>query len=123
MAGGHNAATFAPAKSEQTASARAHSVAFGSSPQRCGSNKPGDAPLRRTFYFYVNDGISTRARFEVPFASDDQAIQHSKDLAGRLRLIRTRIEPGVVISVLNQAGREIHRELVDRTDEQTKAED
>jgi hypothetical protein len=85
--------------------------------------KAGDAPLQKTFYFYVSDGVSTRARFEVPFGSDDEAIQHSQHLAGRLRLIRTRIEPGVVISVLNQSGREIHRELVNRTDEQTNLDD
>lgn len=66
----------------------------------------------RTFYFDVKDKVSARARLENRYALDIEAIEHSKDLAARLRQRPFNSEPGLVISVLDETGREIHREFV-----------
>jgi hypothetical protein len=67
---------------------------------------------RRTFCFDVKVGDELRQRFELPFEFDDEAIQHSKDLAARFLQRLVHNEPGLLILVLVQSGREIHRELV-----------
>jgi hypothetical protein len=74
--------------------------------------KPETHILLKTFYFDVKDRVSVRSRFEVPFAFDDEAIQHSKDLAARFRQRHVHDEPGLMISVLDQSGRKIHEEFV-----------
>jgi hypothetical protein len=68
--------------------------------------------LMRTFSFDVKSDVSDLARFENRFAVDVEAVQHSKDLAASLRQRHFNNVPGLVISVLDQTGREIHRELV-----------
>ncbi|WP_130227750.1 hypothetical protein [Bradyrhizobium sp. Leo121] len=72
--------------------------------------------MLKTFYFDVKGAVSDLARFEVRFTSDDEAIQHCRDLAARLRQRRFNNEAGLLISVLNETGREIHWELVNPPD-------
>jgi len=66
---------------------------------------------RKIFYFDVTKDGSVRSRFEVPFVFDDEAIQHSKGLAARIRM-HAPTEPGLVISVLDQSGKQLHQECV-----------
>ncbi|KRR07227.1 hypothetical protein CQ12_00005 [Bradyrhizobium jicamae] len=68
--------------------------------------------MLKTFYFDVKWDASDLAQFKERFASDDEAIQHSRDLAARLRQRHFNNQPGLVISVLDQSGLEIHREDV-----------
>jgi hypothetical protein len=68
------------------------------------------------FYFDVKVGVSDLARFEAWFPSDNEAIQHSRELAARLRQRHFNNQPGLMISVLEKSGREIHREDVYPTD-------
>jgi hypothetical protein len=77
--------------------------------------------LLKTFYFEVKGDASHLARFEEQFLSEYEAIQHSRDLAARLRQHHFNNQPGLVISVFDKSGREIHREKVYPTDRQQAA--
>jgi hypothetical protein len=66
----------------------------------------------QTYYFDMKDGVPTRDRVGMQFTLNSQAIEHSKDLAARFRQERIHEEPDLVICVLDESGREIHRELV-----------
>ena len=68
--------------------------------------------LIRTFYLDVKAAVGTLNRFEVRFALDNEAIQHSKELAASLRLRHFNSHPGLTIVVLDQSGRKIHEQLV-----------
>jgi len=68
----------------------------------------------QTFYFDVKDGVPVRDRVGTPFRRNSEAIEHSKELAARLRKERPGSEPGLIVSVLDQSGREIHQEVVHR---------
>jgi hypothetical protein len=68
--------------------------------------------LTRTFYLDVKDAVRTLNRFEVRFALDNEAIQHSKEFAASLRLRHFNSHPGLTIVVLDQSGRKIHEQLV-----------
>ena len=74
--------------------------------------------LLKTFYFDVKGNASNLARLEEHFKSDDEAIQHSRDLAARLRQHHYNNQPGLLISVLEKSGREMHREDVYPTSKQ-----
>ncbi len=66
----------------------------------------------RTYYFDMRDGVPTRDRKGVEFASTAVAIAHSKELARRLR-DEPRIEdPELVVVVVDESGAELHRERV-----------
>jgi hypothetical protein len=73
--------------------------------------------LIRTFYLDVKDAVRTFNRFEVRFALDGEAIQHSKELAANFRL-RKYYQRGLIITVLDQANRKIHEEFVYPEDEE-----
>ena len=60
----------------------------------------------------MKDDVSVRARFEVRFDRDDEAIRHSKELAASFRQRHVNTGPGLVILVLDQSGRKIHEEIV-----------
>ncbi|TPQ38028.1 hypothetical protein C2U70_09950 [Bradyrhizobium guangdongense] len=66
----------------------------------------------RTYYFDLKDGIPVRDRQGLDFASPGAAIEHSKDLAQRLRNERSIQDPRLTISVLDESGSEVHREVV-----------
>jgi hypothetical protein len=66
----------------------------------------------QTFYFDMKDGVPVRDRIGKCFALNAEAIDHSKRLAARFRHERIHDEPDLCISVLDESGREIHRELV-----------
>jgi hypothetical protein len=74
--------------------------------------------LIRTFCLDVKDAVRTINRFEVRFALDGEAIQHSKELAASLRLRHFNNHPGLTIVVLDQSGRKIHEEVVYPEDQQ-----
>jgi len=66
----------------------------------------------QTFYFDIRDGVPLRDRIGKRFALNAEAIDHSKRLAARFRNESGHDELDLSISVLDELGREIHRELV-----------
>jgi len=74
--------------------------------------------LIKTFCLDVKkDPVRTINRFEVRFALDGEAIQHSKELAATLRH-RNFYQRSLIIEVLDQSGRKIHEEVVYPEDQQ-----
>ena len=73
--------------------------------------------LIKTFCLDVKDAVRTINRFEVRFALDGEAIQHSKELAATLRY-RNFYQRSLIIEVLDQSGRKIHEEVVYPEDQQ-----
>jgi len=65
-----------------------------------------------TYYFDMKDGIPTRDRQGIEFASAGGAIEHSKELAWRLRSDSRLGDPELAIVVVDESGAEIHREPV-----------
>jgi hypothetical protein len=66
----------------------------------------------RTYYFDMKDGIPTRDRTGLEFATNAGAIEHSKDLARRLRHDPRITDRKLSIVVVDESGAEIHREPV-----------
>jgi hypothetical protein len=66
----------------------------------------------RTYYFDLKDGIPTRDRRGIEFSTASGAIEHSKELARRLRNEPRLSDPALAIVVIDESGAEIHRELV-----------
>ena len=66
----------------------------------------------RTYYFDVIDGVPIRDRQGLEFLSTSGAIEHSKDLARRLRADPRCRESSLSIVVLDEFGTELHRERV-----------
>jgi hypothetical protein len=64
------------------------------------------------YYFDLRDGVPSRARQGVEFATMSAAIEHSKDLAEQLRQDPRRKGVALSIAVLDESGTEIHRERV-----------
>jgi hypothetical protein len=66
----------------------------------------------RTYYFHVKDGVPARDRQGLEFPTSSGAIEHSRELARRLRHEpRIRAHP-LSIVVVDESGAEIHREQV-----------
>ncbi len=66
----------------------------------------------RTYYFDMKDGLPTRDRTGLEFATAGGAIEHSKNLARRLRHDPRITDPTLSIVVIDESGAEIHREPV-----------
>jgi hypothetical protein len=66
----------------------------------------------RTYYFDMKDGLPTRDRKGIEFATAGGAIEHSKQLAQRLRNDSRIKDPALAIVVVDESGAEIHREPV-----------
>ena len=66
----------------------------------------------RTYYFGMRDGAPIRDRRGIEFASAAGAIEHSKELARRLRDEPRLKDPALAIVVVDESGTEIHREPV-----------
>jgi len=66
----------------------------------------------RTYYFDMKDGIPSRDRTGLEFATAGGAIEHSKELARRLRHDPRITDRTLFIVVIDESGVEIHREPV-----------
>ena len=68
----------------------------------------------KTYYLDVTDAVRSLHRFELRFPDDNEAIQHSKELAA---MFRQRQFPddhgGLAITVLDRSNRKIHEETVE----------
>jgi uncharacterized protein DUF6894 len=66
----------------------------------------------RTYYFDMKDSLPTRDRTGLEFATIAGAIEHSRDLARRLRHDPRITDQKLSIVIVDEAGAEIHREPV-----------
>lgn len=66
----------------------------------------------RTYYFDMQDGIPTRDRTGLEFATVAGAIEHSRELARRLCHDPRITDRKLSIIVIDESGSEIHREPV-----------
>ena len=66
----------------------------------------------RTYYFDMKNGIPTRDRKGIEFPTAAGAIEHSKELARRLRNEPRLQDPRLSIVAVDESGREIHCEPV-----------
>jgi hypothetical protein len=66
----------------------------------------------RTFYFDMKDGIPNRNRRGLEFSTTGGAIEHSKELARRLRHDPRIKDRALSIVVVDEMGAEIHQEPV-----------
>jgi hypothetical protein len=72
----------------------------------------GHKGVMRTFYFDTKNGIPIRDRRGLEFPTTGDAIEHSKELARRLRRDPRIKDRALTIVVVDEFGVEIHRELV-----------
>ncbi|MCW2154326.1 UNVERIFIED_ORG: hypothetical protein M2215_000338 [Bradyrhizobium japonicum] len=68
--------------------------------------------VMRTYYFDMKDGVPARDKSGLEFGSDGAAIAHSKSLAEDVRTKRPGGHPDLRIVVIDENGREVHREPV-----------
>lgn len=66
----------------------------------------------RTFYFDMKDGVPIRDRAGLEFPTAAAAIEHSKDLARRFSHEHPLEDRDLSIVVVDESGREVHREQV-----------
>jgi hypothetical protein len=66
----------------------------------------------RTYYFDMKDGVPTRDRTGLEFETTSAAIEHSKELAHRLRCDPRITDRSLAIVVIDESGTAIHREPV-----------
>ncbi|HZV06048.1 MAG TPA: hypothetical protein VE999_13300 [Gemmataceae bacterium] len=71
--------------------------------------------MPRTYYFDMKDGGAIRDQTGLQFQTVGGAIEHSRDLARRLRNDPRVTDRSLSIVVLDQDGREVHREPVHPT--------
>lgn len=64
-----------------------------------------------TFYFDTKDGVPVRDQTGKQFRLNSEAIEYSRTLAERLRIERP-AESDLVIVVVDESGREVHRQAV-----------
>jgi uncharacterized protein DUF6894 len=66
------------------------------------------------FFFDMKDGVPLRDRVGVEFETKLEAVAHCKKIVERFRDKSLRDDQDLEISVVNELGREIHREFVHR---------
>src|ERR1019366_8994360 len=66
----------------------------------------------RTYYFDLKDGVPVRDKGGLEFPTVSAAIEHSKNLAGKLRDDPRSKDPTLAIVVVDESGTQIHREPV-----------
>ena len=66
----------------------------------------------KTYYFDRKDGVPVRDNKGLQFAGHSTAILHSKNLAKEIRIESPGGDRDLYIAVLDETGREIHRESV-----------
>ena len=65
-----------------------------------------------TYYFDMKDGVPVRDKSGLELVSDGAAIAHSKVLADKVRKENPEGNPDLRIVVIDESGREVHREQV-----------
>jgi hypothetical protein len=65
-----------------------------------------------TYYFDIKDGVPVRDKAGLELVSDGAAIAHSKDLADKVRREKPKGHPELQIVVIEESGREVHREQI-----------
>ncbi|MDA9463375.1 DUF6894 family protein [Bradyrhizobium sp. CCBAU 53415] len=65
-----------------------------------------------TYYFDIKDGVPVRDKSGLELVSDGAAIAHSKNLADKVRRERPKGHPALKIVVIDESGREVHREQI-----------
>ena len=68
--------------------------------------------MLKTYFLDVKAGDRTLSRFEVRFALDIEAIEHSQELAATIRHIHFNNHPCLLIEVIDPSSRTIHQEIV-----------
>ncbi|MBR0733273.1 hypothetical protein JQ595_31445 [Bradyrhizobium japonicum] len=66
----------------------------------------------QTYYFDMKDGVPVRDKSGLELVSDGAAIAHSKVLADKVRKENPEGNSDLRIVVIDESGREIHREQV-----------
>ncbi len=66
----------------------------------------------RTYYFNMKDGAPIRDRTGLEFATTGGAIEHSRELARRIRRDPRITDRSLSIVVIDESGAAIHREPV-----------
>lgn len=66
----------------------------------------------RTYYFDIKDGVPTRDKRGLDFPTVSAAIEHSRNLAQKIRDDPRSRDPALSIVVIDESGTEIHRERV-----------
>lgn len=66
----------------------------------------------RTYYFDMKDGLPTRDRTGLEFATVAGAIEHSRELARRLRHDPRITDRKLSVVIVDESGVEVHREAV-----------
>ncbi|MET4177317.1 hypothetical protein ABIB99_008441 [Bradyrhizobium sp. LA6.1] len=66
----------------------------------------------RTYYFDIKDRVPIRDKSGLEFVSDGAAIAYSKSLADKMRRENPKGHPELRIVVLDESGREVHRERI-----------
>lgn len=69
------------------------------------------------FFFDMRDGVPMRDRVGIEFNTNAEAISHCRRIAQDFRDNSLRNDQDLEISVVNEAGREVHREFVHRETE------
>ncbi len=69
------------------------------------------------FFFDMKDGVPMRDRVGIEFNTNAEAISHCKEIAQDFRDNSLRDDQDLEILVVNEIGREIHREFVHREPE------
>lgn len=64
------------------------------------------------YYFDMKDGLPVRDKSGLELVSDGAAIAHSKSLADQVRSAKPKGHPDLRIVVLDESGREVHREQI-----------
>lgn len=91
---------------------RAKAKVLGHSFQTRAGNDRLSRSIVPTYFFDTKDGVTVRDRLGVSFNLDSEAIEHSKMLAGEMRLKGPIKEADLRICVVNESGHEVHVELV-----------
>ncbi len=65
-----------------------------------------------TYYFDMKDGVPIRDRTGLEFATTGAAIEHSQELARRLRHDPRIRDRSFSVVVIDESGAEVHREPV-----------
>jgi hypothetical protein len=66
----------------------------------------------RTYYFDLKDGVPVRDKGGLEFPTVSAAIEHSKNLAAKLRDDPRPRDPTLAVVVIDESGTQIHREPV-----------
>jgi hypothetical protein len=82
-----------------------------------GSNPSNRGLTVQKFFFDMKDGVPNRDRVGIEFSTNAEAIKHCKEMAQDFRDNSLRDDQDLEILVVNEIGREIHREFVHRDPE------